>query len=315
MKFQAQAFSSMSAGRPDPPPSSTLGLAYGVAAYGLWGFMPIYLKAVRAAPVLEVLAHRIVWALVLLVLLSWRWGQLGALAALLRPGRTLGILAASTLAIAVNWLVYIFAVVNDRVMEASLGYYINPLVTVSLGVLVLGERLERPVLVALAIAAAGVLWLALRAGQPPWIALLLAASFGTYGLMRKLAPVGALVGLAVETMLLLPLAGGYLLWALVSGRSAFLAGHARLDMLLLLAGPVTAFPLLCFAAAARRLPLTTLGFLQYLSPSLQLVLAVLVYSEPFDRTRAVAFAFIWTALAIFAVHTARRGAAEPVTDA
>jgi chloramphenicol-sensitive protein RarD len=277
--------------------------------------MPVYIKAVRAAPVLEVLSHRIVWALVLLLALSWRQRQLGALRSALRPGRTLAILAASTAAIALNWLVYIWAVVNGRMLESSLGYYVNPLVNVLLGVVVLGERLERPVRVAVGIAAVGVLWLTVRAGQVPWIALALATSFGLYGLLRKLAPVGPLIGLAVETGLLLPLAGGYLAWAVASGRSAFLAGHPTLDLLLLLAGPVTAVPLLCFAGAARRLPLSTLGFLQYLSPTLQFLLAVLVYGEPFDRSRAVAFGFIWTALAVFAVHSARRHTPEPVIDA
>jgi chloramphenicol-sensitive protein RarD len=255
-----------------------------------------------------------VWALVPLLVLTWRRSELRDLRALLRPGRTLAILAASTTAIAVNWLIYIFAVVHGRMLEASLGYYVNPLVNVLLGVLVLGERLERPVKVAVAIAAVGVVWLTVSVGQPPWIALALATSFGAYGLMRKLAPVGAVTGLAVETTLLLPLAGSYLAWSIATGRAAFLAGDRRLDVLLLMAGPVTAIPLLCFAGAARRLALSTLGFLQYLSPTLQFVLAVSVYGEPFDRARAAAFAFIWTALLVFAVHSVRRGAPEPVTD-
>lgn len=294
---------------------SALGLAYGVAACGLWGFMPLYLKALRAVPVLEVLCHRVVWALVLLLPLVWRQGQLGALLAAVRRRRTLAILATSTFAIAMNWLVYIWAVVHGRVLEASLGYYINPLVNVLLGVAVLGERLDRPVRIAVASAAAGVAWLTVRLGQPPWIALVLAVSFGLYGLMRKLAPVGALAGLAIETALLLPLAGGYLLWAVPTGHSPFLAGRPALDLLLLLAGPVTAIPLLCFAGAARRLPLSTMGFLQYLSPTLQFLLAVLVYGEAFDRSRAVAFGLIWMALAIFAAYSVRRGMPEPVTDA
>lgn len=291
------------------------GLAYGVAAYGLWGFMPLYIKAVSAAPVLEVLSHRIVWALALLLTLTWRQGQLAGFRAAFRPGRGLAILCVSTVAIAANWLVYIFAVVHGRMLEASLGYYINPLVNVLLGVIVLHERLERPVKVAVAIATVGVLWLALRAGHLPWISLVLAASFGTYGLMRKLAPMGAVVGLAVETALLLPFAGGYLVWAAAAHRAAFLSGPRSLDLLLLLAGPVTALPLLLFAGAARRLELSALGLLQYLSPTVQFLLAVLVYGEPFDAARAVAFGFIWTALVLFAIHSLRRGVPEPVLDA
>lgn len=291
------------------------GLAYGVAAYGLWGFMPLYIKAVSAAPVLEVLSHRIVWALALLLTLTWRQGQLAGFRAAFRPGRGLAILCVSTVAIAANWLVYIFAVVHGRMLEASLGYYINPLVNVLLGVIVLHERLERPVKVAVAIATVGVLWLALRAGHVPWISLVLAASFGTYGLMRKLAPMGAVVGLAVETALLLPFAGGYLVWAAAAHRAAFLSGPRSLDLLLLLAGPVTALPLLLFAGAARRLELSALGLLQYLSPTVQFLLAVLVYGEPFDAARAVAFGFIWTALVLFAIHSLRRGVPEPVLDA
>jgi chloramphenicol-sensitive protein RarD len=294
---------------------SALGLAYGVAAYGLWGFMPLYIKAVRAVPLLEVLCHRVVWALVLLLPLVWRQGELGSVLVAVRRPRTLAILATSTLAIAVNWLVYIWAVVHGRLLEGSLGYYINPLVNVLLGVVVLGERLDRPVRVAVAIAAVGVAWLTVGMGTPPWIALALAASFGLYGLMRKLAPVGALAGLVIETAFLMPLAGGYLVWAMLTGRSAFLAGNPTLSLLLLLAGPVTAIPLLCFAGAARRLPLSTMGFLQYLSPTLQFLLAVLLYGEPFDRSRAVAFGFIWTALAVFAVYNARHGRPEPVSEA
>jgi chloramphenicol-sensitive protein RarD len=277
--------------------------------------MPLYLKTVRAVPLLEVLSHRVVWAFVLLLPLVWRQGQLGAILADVRRRRTLAILATSTVAIAMNWLVYIWAVNHNRVLEASLGYYINPLVNVLLGVVVLGERLDRPVRVAVGIAAVGVAWLTIRLGQAPWIALALAASFGLYGLMRKLAPVGALAGLTIETALLLPLSAGYLAWAVLTGGSAFLAGRPTLDLLLLLAGPVTAIPLLCFARAARRLPLSTLGFLQYLSPTLQFLLAVLVYGEPFDGSRLVAFGFIWTALAVFAAYSARRGTPEPVTDA
>ena len=190
----------------------------------------------------------------------------------------------------------------------------TPLVSVMLGVFVLGERLERTVQVAVGVAAAGVLWLALRSGHVPWIALTLAVSFGLYGLMRKLAPVGAVAGLTIETGILLAPALSYLAWLEWSGQAAFRAGRPVLDLLLLLAGPVTAIPLLLFSGAARRLPLSTLGFLQYLSPTLQLLIAVMVYGERFDVARMVAFGLIWTALGIFAVHSIRRGAPEPVTD-
>jgi len=283
------------------------GLAAGIAAYACWGFVPLYFKAVSAAPPLEVLAHRIAWSLVLLLLLVSRRGQRGALRAVLRPGRTLAMLSAASVLIAVNWLVYIWAVAAGRVMEGSLGYFINPLVSVALGVVVLGERLERPVGIAVAVASLGVVWLTLGLGHPPWIALTLAFSFGSYGLLRKLVPVGAVLGLCVETLLLAPLALGYLGVVGASGRLAFASGSLRLDVLLLLAGPITAVPLLLFAAAARRLPLSTLGFLQYLSPTLQLLLAVLVFKEPLDAARAGAFAFIWTGLAIFTIHSLREG--------
>jgi chloramphenicol-sensitive protein RarD len=292
---------------PSPEAAHTLrrGLLYGFLAYASWGFMPVYIKAVSAAPVLEVLSHRIVWAFVLLLLICWRRGDLLELASAVRQPRTLGVLAASTTAIAVNWLVYIWAVQNGHVLDSSLGYFINPLVNVLFGVLLLRERLDRTVRVAFAIAGLGVLWLAVRGGHVPWIALALATSFGSYGLLRKLAPVGALVGLTIETGLLTPIAGGYLVWAAAGGRAAIFAGSAWLDALLLFAGPVTAIPLLFFAGAARRLPLSTLGFLQYVSPTLQFLLAVLAYREPLDGPRLVAFALIWTALAIFAVHTGR----------
>jgi chloramphenicol-sensitive protein RarD len=250
----------------------------------------------------------VAWSLALLLALSWRQDRLADIRAALRNPKALRVLAASTTLIALNWLVYIYAVVHGRMLEGSLGYYINPLVNVLLGVVILRERLAALERVAVALAAAGILWLALHVGHPPWISLALAVSFGLYGLLRKVAPVGALTGLAVETLLLLPFSLGYLAWRLGSGQAAFLAGDATLDVLLVLAGPLTAFPLLCFAGAARRLPLSTLGFLQYLSPTLQFLLAVLVYGEPFRRAQAGAFAFIWTALALFAYHTAWRTA-------
>jgi chloramphenicol-sensitive protein RarD len=292
-----------------------LGLAYAFATYGFWGLFPLYLKAVGRTPVLELLCHRIVWAALLLVAIVWQQGHAGKVAAALRHRRTLAVLGASTVLIAVNWLTYIFSVTSGRMLESSLGYYINPLVNVALGVLLLGETLAPLVRLAVAIAAGGVLWLGLHLGHPPWISLVLAFSVAFYGLLRKVAPVGPLIGLTVETLLLLPLAGGYLVYVLATGRAAFLAGNPGLDALLVLAGPLTAIPLLWFAAAARRLPLSTIGFIQYLSPTLQFLLAVAVYGEVFDSAKAVAFACIWTALALFAWHSVRRRTPEPVIDA
>jgi chloramphenicol-sensitive protein RarD len=291
-----------------------VGLAAGIAAYASWGIVPLYFKAVAAASPFEVLSHRIVWSLIFLLALLGRQGRLGELRAALRPGRTLTLLAASTTLIAVNWLVYIWAVVEGRVIEGSLGYFITPLVNVVLGVAILAERLERPVALAVGVAAAGVAYLALSAGHAPWTSLVLAGSFGSYGLLRKLAPVGATVGLAVETLLLTPLALAYLLGADAAGHLAFRRTSLGLDLLLVLAGPITAIPLIFFAAAARRLPLSTLGFLQYLSPTLQFLLAVLVWKEPLYAARAVAFGCIWTGLAIFTVHSLRRGRGRSLTE-
>lgn len=300
------------AGLPTAKGRRHAGLAAGIAAYACWGFVPLYFKAVAAAPPLELISHRVAWSVLFLLTLVARKGQLRDLREALRPGRTLVMLAAASALIAVNWLVYIWAILAGRVMEGSLGYFINPLVNVGLGLLVFGERLERPVAIAVAVASLGVVWLTVGLGHLPWISLGLAFSFGTYGLLRKLVPVGALLGLCVETLLLLPLALGYLAWAGLNRRLAFGRGNLSLDVLLILAGPITAVPLLFFAAAARRLPLSTLGFLQYLSPSLQLLLAVFAFGEPLDAARAGAFAFIWTGLAIFTAYTVRKSWARTV---
>jgi chloramphenicol-sensitive protein RarD len=292
-----------------------LGLVYGLSAYGFWGVLPIYLKAVRTVPVVEVLCHRVVWALAVLGVIIAVRGELQAVVAALRHRRALLVLSGSTVLIAINWLVYIFSVTHSRILESSLGYYINPLVSVLLGVVLLGERLAPLMKAAVVAAAAGVAWLAFDLGQLPWISLVLALSFAFYGLLRKIAPVGALVGLTVETLLLAPLCGAYLAWAIAQDRSAFVSGGPGLRTLLLLAGPVTALPLLCFAGAARRLPLSTMGFLQYVSPTLQFLLAVAVYKEPFGRGRLGAFACIWSAVALFAFDSVRRRVPEPAVDA
>ncbi|RMF75358.1 MAG: EamA family transporter RarD [Acidobacteria bacterium] len=285
----------------------------GLAAYLWWGLVPVYFKAVAAVSPLEVLAHRIVWALVLLAVWLGLRGQLAGLAAAAPGGvARLGILA-STALIAVNWLGFIWAVVTDRVLEASLGYFINPLVNVLLGMLILGERLRRLQWISVGLAAAGVILLAAtRTEGLPWLALLLAFSFAFYGLLRKVSPVDAGSGLLAEVTLLAPAALGLLAWRAVRGDLAF-GGDMKTSLLLVAAGPVTAVPLLLFVAAARRLPYGTIGFLQYVAPSLQFVLAVAVFGEPFGVPQAAAFGLIWFALLLFSIDM-RRALGARVTD-
>jgi chloramphenicol-sensitive protein RarD len=298
-----------------PAGSDGRGYGYALGAYAIWGLIPAYFKLVVSAPPLELLAHRVVWALVMLLPIGWRQDRLADFARALGSSRARLGLAASTVLIAINWLVYIWAVASQRIVEASLGYFLTPLVSVLLGVVVLKERLERKVALALSLAAGGVAWLTLASWRAPWISVALALSFGSYGLVRKLVKgTGAVAGLTVETLLLSPLCLGYLVWAHARGTLAFRAGAPVLDALLVLAGPVTAIPLLLFAGAIARLPLSSLGFLQYVSPSMQFLLAVLVYGEPFAAAQAGAFGLIWIALVVFAVHTLRRGAAEPVME-
>lgn len=276
------------------------GLAATASAFVIWGLFPLYLRVLSMVPALQLVAHRVVWACVLV--LGWMAlrGELAGLRRVFANRALLLRLSAAAVLISINWLAYVWAVGNGRVVETSLGYFINPLVNVVLGVLVLSERLNRMQWTAVIIAGLGVIYLTVTAGHPPWIALTLALSFGTYGLIRKTAPVEALPGLAVETGLLAPLAVGYLLWCAATGSGAM--GHESLpiDVLLVVSGAVTAVPLFLFAYGARRLPYSTVGVLQYIAPTLQLGCAVLVFGEPFDRTRAVGFAFIWIALLIYA---------------
>ena len=274
------------------------GILLGVGAYVIWGLLPLYFKLLGAVPAAQVLAHRIVWSVLLLAAIVLFLKRGGAIRAAAR-GRTLLLLMASALLIAVNWLVYIWAVQNGHVIEASLGYFINPLVNVALGVVVLREKVRRVQWVAVAIAGIGVAIMAASGGSALWISLVLALSFGTYGLLRKIAAIDALGGLFVETILLAPFACAVLVLATAQGDAAF--GHDRgLDALLVLAGAITAIPLLMFAAAARRMPYAALGLLQYIAPTLQFAEAVLLFGEPLHRADALAFGLIWTGLAIYA---------------
>jgi chloramphenicol-sensitive protein RarD len=282
------------------------GLAAAVAAFLMWGLFPLYWKLLAAVPALEVVAHRMVWGLVsvaIWVTLRGRWADARAVAS--RPATVLR-LAGSGALISLNWLLYIWAVINDHVVEASLGYFINPLVNVLLGVLVLRERLGRAQWIAVALATAGVAVLTLWHGRLPWIALALAVSFGLYGLARKTVGADAVVGLLWETALVTPLAAGYLVVLGQRGSGAFGAVDLATSALLALGGAVTAVPLVLFAVGARALPLSTVGFLQYLSPSLQFLLAVFVFREPFTPVHAASFAFIWAALAILTWDLRRR---------
>jgi chloramphenicol-sensitive protein RarD len=288
-------------------PGRLRGLASALLAFLAWGLFPVYFKLLTGVPALEVLAHRVVWSLILLLLFSGLTGRLGAAWLALGPGKRTYI-AASTLLIATNWLTYIWAVQQGRVVEASVGYFVNPLVSVLLGVAFLGERLRRPQILAVALAAAGVLVLVVRLRTFPWLPLTLALSFGLYGLVRKQAGVDAVGGLLAETALLAPLALGLLLLRARTGTGAF-GGGLSTSLLLVAAGPVTAIPLVWFAQGVQHLPLSTVGLLQYVTPTLQLLLAVVAYREPFGPAHAAAFACIWSALALYSwdlVRTARR---------
>ncbi len=281
-----------------------LGLVAGVLAYGLWGLFPLYLKQLEGATALEIVAHRILWSLpfgAVVLTISRQWRE--TLAAL-RTFRIVGYLAIAAALIAVNWLVYVWAVANDRVLEASLGYYINPLIFIAAGVVVLKERLSGLQIAAVLLAAFGVLVLTVGAGVFPWPSFFLAVSFTSYGFVKKMTPVSAMPGLFVEVLVLAPAAFAYLAWLSYEGALAF-GDSRRLDVLLALAGPVTVVPLVLFALAARRLQFTTLGFLQYIGPTGQFLLG-LYYGEAFTAAHAICFGAIWTALALISIDAVKR---------
>lgn len=275
------------------------GIPAALGAYLLWGILPIYWKAIGAVPPSETLAHRMIWSMLLTAaLLAWRrdTGWLRGLAR--RPIVPLTFLLTATI-LSGNWFVYIWAMINNRIVEASLGYFINPLVNVLLGVIFLRERLRRLQWISVGIAATGVIYLTIQVGQLPWIALTLAFSFGIYGLLRKTAALHSLQGLVVETAYMALPALGYLVYLQQAGRAHFGGDDPMLTVLLPFAGLATALPLLLFAHGARRIPLSSLGILQYLAPTLQFLLGVLVYGEPFDQTRLIGYGCVWVALAIY----------------
>lgn len=281
------------------PDESRRGLLLGITAYGLWGSFPLYFPLLEPAGAVEILAHRVLWSMVtmgVLVLALRRWHRFRAL---LRDRRARRLLTAAAVVIAVNWVGFIWGVNNGRVIEVSLGYFVNPLVTVLMGVVLLGERLRTAQWIAVGLAGVAVTVLTVNYGRPPWVALLLAFSFGTYGLMKKKANAGAVESLALETVILSPLALGYLGWLAIQGSLVFGqqgVGHA---LLLASAGLITAVPLMCFSAAATRLPLVTIGLLQYLTPTVQFLLGLWWFGEPMPAVRWVGFVLVWVALAIF----------------
>lgn len=288
-----------------------IGILYAALAHVVWGLFPIYFRQLASVPSLEVVMHRTVWSLLfvlalLLVLKRWAWMR-----DLLRQPRVLGAFALSALLLSGNWLVYVWAVQNQHVLDASLGYFILPLVNVALGFVFLRERPRPGQWLAVATAAAGVLWLTLLTGRLPWIALVLALTFGFYGLLRKVARLGALEGLALETMMLAPLAMGVLGYLAAQGQGVLVQGDMGALAWLLVAGPLTAIPLLLFAAGARRIPMTTLGILQYITPTLLFLLSLWWFHEPLQAARLLGFALIWTALVVYTLEglwSSRRGA-------
>jgi len=280
------------------------GFLYGLAAYGLWGILPIYFKLLQDVPSIDIVAHRVVWSLLVLALLvtiGRAWDQIGTA---LRNRKTLAILLLTSVLIGTNWLLYVYAINSGNILAGSLGYYLNPLANILLGRFILKERLTKLQWAAVAIAAGGIAVLAAGALGTLWISLTLCFSFATYGLLRKIVAVDSLAGLTIETFLLFPVA---LLWLVLGGTEGrpFLGAGGTETALLMAAGIVSTVPLLCFTAAARRLAYSTVGMLQFIAPTLQFALAVAVYGEPFTKAHAVAFACIWTALLLYVTSMAR----------
>lgn len=277
-----------------------LGILSAGSAFTLWGIFPLYLKLLKSVPSLEILSHRVLWSAIFLgLILAFRrqWDWMRSIRA--RPRISLAFIASAAM-LGANWVIYIWAINADRIVDASLGYFIAPLFNVLFGVL-LGERLKAIQWAAIALAGSGVVWLTFSTGQLPWIGLVLAVTFSLYGLIRKTASLGALEGLSVETLVMLPAAALFLLLPDSGSTHAFASGSVYLMLMLVAAGPVTAIPLLLFAFGARRIPLSVVGLLQYIGPSIQMMLGIWLYHEPFGVNRQIGFALIWTALALYSL--------------
>lgn len=275
------------------------GIWNGLAAYIMWGFFPIYWKLLYEVPALQVIGHRIVWSFVLLIIVVLATKQWTAFRKAALDWKTIAIYSIAAVLLSINWLVYVWGVNAGFIVETSLGYFINPLISVLLGVVFLGERLRTMQWIPIGLAAAGVLYLTASYGRLPWIALSLAISFGIYGLVKKLAPLGSLYGLTLETGIVFPIALIYLVFVGFTGSGSFLQEGALTTILLVGTGVVTSVPLLMFASAARQIPLTMIGVLQYVAPTLQFLLGVFLYHEPFDHSSLIGFSMVWLALIIF----------------
>lgn len=280
-----------------------IGGAFAVSAYTLWGIAPLYFKQLAFVPAMEILLHRIVWSFLLLALILTALQQWPKVQAVLRQPKLLAAMLGTALLLAGNWGLFIWAVNNGHMLDASLGYYINPLLNVLLGMLFLGERLRKLQWAAVALAAIGVVFQLITYGSLPWIALVLAGSFALYGLFRKKLAVDAISGLFVESLLLLPLALWYWWRVADSGAANLMANSFSLNLTLMAAGIITTIPLLCFIAAARRLQLSTMGFFQYIGPSFMFVFGVFLYQEPLASERLLTFGLIWTALLVYSLDT------------
>ena len=292
------------------------GILYGIGAYALWGFFPIYWKLLHHVPALQLLSHRIGWSFVMLMAVVFVTRQWADFRSKLNA-RTLGIYFIAAILIGVNWLTYVWAVNAGFIVETSLGYFINPLLSVLLGVIILREKLRPAQWIPLGLAAAGVIYLTVVYGKLPWIALTLAFSFGVYGLVKKLAPLGSLYGLTLETGILFLPALIYLLTMEANGSGAFLHTGTKSDLLMIGAGIATTVPLLMFASAAQRIPLSTVGLLQYIAPTIQFLLGVFVYKEAFDFNHLIGFSVVWLALVIFWVENYlahRNVSTEPIPE-